>query len=63
VNCIHCQRRIVEGPNGWYHASTEADRCRDDASFTYAEPRNPYPDSTPMADVLADIETNAPHLL
>lgn len=37
--CKHCGRRIIENDNGWYHRDTEAARCRDDASFTFAEPK------------------------
>ena len=40
AKCKHCRRPIVSGPNGWYHRDTEAARCRDDASFTYAEPKS-----------------------
>ena len=38
--CLNCKKRIVFDIlfNLWYHKGTEAARCHDDASFTYAEP-------------------------
>lgn len=37
--CKYCGKRIRKDDNQWYHIDTEAARCKDDASFVYAEPK------------------------